>query len=726
MPYFNPEKAEAVIGSTREIVFAVFVVVFAGVIVYVSSLSSRFVYDDIKLIVINPYIRDITHLKELVGGGRPVRALTFMLDYAFWGYNPRGYHLTNLILHLVGAILFFWLLLKLFREVFLPFVSALFFVVHPATTEAVVAISHRKEMLAFIFLNISLLFYLSASSSERGNGDKFNLRVILLNFLSLMSYLTGLGAKQVVVVTPFLLWVIDAVFLHRTFIGAFKANYRRYAIYIILPLILLLLNKGDWRLFGAFPKDKLFSEKYFDIISASFWAITEYVKVSLFPVNLHIDHKVPESSIWYMLEGVIFLVIIGLGIKKSHRYSPLSFGLFWFIINLLPVLNIIPANEIFAERYLYIPLAGFAVLLASALIYLSKKEKFVSFSLALFYFLLGLIVCFWWRVAVRYPVDIPPSALVIVLTGTLGLYGVIYFSGKVRCLNSFVIKTVFASLVIAGLAFSSPRVIQKLSGERLFWEKSDYAGLMSAFRALSPDDAEKFTQPALKKKKLFNFSIINFLALGLVTVVASKRRMGDEETTIKGMAGIFLMTAMLGTLCIYRIQEWHTDRTLWSSTLKHNPTSVRAAVNLGVTYRRFGDYKKAFFAYGKAVKLDPSNFLAHYNLAIALLKLGRVPEAKMELIKTIELNPLYADAYSNLGNILVVERKSNDAIEFYKKSLDIRPSDAQVWYNLSLALDIKGDRDEALKACRKALNIKPDFPAAKEFCGYGKNSMPLK
>lgn len=718
MPYFEPQKAKTFIASGRKLAVAIALLAFAGIVVYISSLASRFAYDDIKLIVINPHIRDIAHLKELVAGGRPVRALTFMLDYALWGYNPRGYHLTNLVLHIGGAVLFFLLLVKLFRQLFLPFVSALFFVVHPATSEAVVAVSHRKEILAFIFIIVSLLFYLSATSSQKNVNNKFNLKTISLYCLSLISYLLGLGAKQVVIVTPILMWGMDSIFFGRTFIETLKMNYRRYFFYILLPLFLLLLNRGDWRLFGAFPREKLFSEKYFDIVSASFWAIGEYVKVLLFPAHLHIDHKIPPSSIGYILRGTCLLLIIICGVIKSHRYPQISFGLFWMIVNLVPVLNIIPANEIFAERYLYIPCAGFNILLASTMIYMAKRRRLENFSLAVFYFILALVVCFWWRVAVKYPAEISPIALVVVMACALCLYGVVYLTGKVRWLNKLAIRVLLASLVIGVFFMSSPSLVQKLSGEKLFWEKSDYAGLMSAFRVIAPNEAEKFTQPALKKNKFFNFTMINFLGLGLVAVLASWKSRKVEEEQIRGVAGIFLMSALLGTLCIYRVQDWRTDRTLWSSTLKHNPESVRSAVNLGVTYRRFGDYRRAFFAYGKAVKLDPSNYLAHYNLAMALLKLGKIPEAKAELIRTIEVNPFYVEAYSNLGNILVVENRFDNAIEIYKKALTIRPNDAQVWYNLSVALDNKGDREEAIKACRKALSIKPDFPSAQQFCGF--------
>ena len=126
------------------LVFGIAVICAAGLLFYMPSMGSRFLYDDIDLIVLNTNIRDLNNLSVLLKSGRPVRAITFLIDYKIWEYNPMGYHLTNMLLHFCATCMLFIFIRSFFKNSWSALGAGLLFVVHPAVSEAVVAVSHRK------------------------------------------------------------------------------------------------------------------------------------------------------------------------------------------------------------------------------------------------------------------------------------------------------------------------------------------------------------------------------------------------------------------------------------------------------------------------------------------------------------------------------------------------------------------------------------------------------
>ncbi len=99
---------------------AVSVLILIGLVVYADSLPNSFVWDDENLVLGNPAIRSLPALPELFTGGifigikgnfyRPLQSLTYAADYAVWGLNPLGYHLTNILIHIINAILVYFIL----------------------------------------------------------------------------------------------------------------------------------------------------------------------------------------------------------------------------------------------------------------------------------------------------------------------------------------------------------------------------------------------------------------------------------------------------------------------------------------------------------------------------------------------------------------------------------------------------------------------------------------
>jgi len=87
----------------------------------------------------------------------PLHLLSYMFDHALWGFNPRGYHLSSVLLHGLNSVLCLAVGRRLSGSLAVGLVAALFFAVHPSHVEAVVWISSRKEVLSTTFMLLSLL-----------------------------------------------------------------------------------------------------------------------------------------------------------------------------------------------------------------------------------------------------------------------------------------------------------------------------------------------------------------------------------------------------------------------------------------------------------------------------------------------------------------------------------------------------------------------------------------
>jgi dolichyl-phosphate-mannose--protein O-mannosyl transferase len=149
-----------------------FVLVCASLILYGNSLSNQFVFDDLPIVVENPVIKSFTHIPLVLGLQtgqpiyRPVRFLTYMVDYALSGLTPVAYHLSNCIYHAVTAFILFLVLRMLMRDVAVSLVGALLFLAHPIATDSVTYISGRRDILVTLFY----LLAFSATARRRGNG----------------------------------------------------------------------------------------------------------------------------------------------------------------------------------------------------------------------------------------------------------------------------------------------------------------------------------------------------------------------------------------------------------------------------------------------------------------------------------------------------------------------------------------------------------------------------
>ena len=195
------------------ILLGFFLLAFA---IFGKSLGNDFVdFDDGLLIFENPIIQEIsvwslkqaftTYDPELYV---PLTMISYQIDHLLWGMNPFGFHLTNLVLHTMNALLvtlFIRLLMRRLSYHLLPVLCGLLFLVHPLHTEAVAWASARKDVLSSFFFLLSVCSYLQWREREKKEERSGK----LLYSFSIFAFALGLLAKVSIIMLPVILLLIE-------------------------------------------------------------------------------------------------------------------------------------------------------------------------------------------------------------------------------------------------------------------------------------------------------------------------------------------------------------------------------------------------------------------------------------------------------------------------------------------------------------------------------------
>lgn len=405
---------------------AIFLIAVLGFAVYANSLDGEFILDDISLVRDNVYIRNFSRAPKIIteniaaGAGRksafyrPLQIFTYMADYAIWKLNVKGYHLTNILLHILAALCVYYLANLLSEDRFLALLAGALFVVNPVHTEAVTYISGRSDSLALIFMLFSFIFYLKCFSGK-------NIKIYILMVLS---YALALLSRETSLILPVLLLVYHYTYKKKIRVREFLSVAGIALIYILLRLTAL----KSLSLHADLPVPT----GLFQRIPGFFVAVANYIRLLILPFNLHIEYgnilfglSYPGAIVGILLSSLLLIYAF----MKRKDNGLISFSIFWFFAALLPVSNLYPVNAYMAEHWLYLPSIGFFLILGKTLSYLYKRRGFKVFAL---FFAAGLLFFYsyltvkqnnYWREPVvfykRTLKYAPPSSRMLNNLGTI-------------------------------------------------------------------------------------------------------------------------------------------------------------------------------------------------------------------------------------------------------------------------------------------------------------------
>lgn len=365
-------------GFLRKNKSGVLIILFLGFVIYTSSLANLPVSDDKPLMEIlksGGYLA--ANLKEPVNA--IINSLTYTINYLTDGTNPIGYHLGNVVLHLlVSLVIYFFLYLVTTRRV--AFLAALIFSVATIHSEPVIWISGRHYVLYSLFAILALISYVYYT--ENKDRPAYYFCAIILFVASVYSF------PEQAIVTPLLLPLID---MHR---DNLRKNLKYYVVFFSLSALFawLSLHRVQDRV-ASVAGDSLTSKNYgwgFIITDAS--AIYHYLKLFIIPFGLSFYHEAVSTVRLNLLAYFsVCLAFLSLPIIFFKKNRLVLFAVGFFVITLLPTLTPLKVSWAVAERYAYLGILGPALLLALVFDWLLNKKSLGRAALAS----LVLLIAFW-------------------------------------------------------------------------------------------------------------------------------------------------------------------------------------------------------------------------------------------------------------------------------------------------------------------------------------------
>ncbi len=345
---------------------------------YLNSLGNLFTNWDDQMIYSNWQIRSLgwenickifTYFKGATY--QPIRVLSYAVDYYFWGYNPLGFRITNILFYVLTCIIVFFSLQTLSSSLRdrvssmthqrVALFGSLFFAAHPVHVEAVTWLAARKEVLQGFFF--FLAFYLYLQGRERGERKK------LIYFgLSLLSTLLATLSKPSAVVFPGIILIYEIAQRKNKWVDFIKSHRLFFGLSIFISaiftfiLINVMLDAGGVRPYRG--------GSFFNNLLISFYAFIYNIKLLIVTANYSAAYTIPVSNPVISLKTFAFvggtLLLFGLSLWSLKKTRVIFFSTFFFFVTILPYLNIIPISTLLADRYVFIASFSYCFLLGMA------------------------------------------------------------------------------------------------------------------------------------------------------------------------------------------------------------------------------------------------------------------------------------------------------------------------------------------------------------------------
>ncbi|MEI6209112.1 MAG: tetratricopeptide repeat protein [Desulfuromonadales bacterium] len=294
-----------------------------------------------------------------IGYWHPLTWMSLMLDYQLFGISPTGYHVENLVLHIISAVLLFLILNRLTGKQWQSAFASMLFAIHPINVESIAWAVERKTVLSGLFFFLSMWFYLLYI-------EKRNFKRYLLVFVMMA---VGLMAKSMIVILPAILLLLDYWPLRRF---DFKLDQWKSAYWLLLeklPLFALsfastfiTMQSVGMRVVG----ENIYS---FDLrVQNALISTMAYIGKLIWPTKLIIYYPLKASfPLWQVTASVAVLITVTVLSLIWYKKHPWLFtGWFWYLVAFLPISGLVQSGlwPAMADRFAHLPLIGLYIMIA--------------------------------------------------------------------------------------------------------------------------------------------------------------------------------------------------------------------------------------------------------------------------------------------------------------------------------------------------------------------------
>jgi len=681
--------------------------VIIGIIAYANSFNGPFIFDDKAAIHENPYVRHLWPLTKSMSArpecpvaGRPIPALSLAFNYAIGAYSVLGYHIFNLVIHILAALTLYGLIkITLFSDrlrrqfgnnaPLISWTAAAIWLVHPLQTESVTYIIQRTESIMGLFYLLTLYTAACAMSSQRP---------LPWSLLSILCCALGMASKEVMVTAPLLVLLYDRSFAAGSFRDALR---RRWLLYIGLAatwiILIAIMLTGPRAGTTGFEMGHITAWSY---ARTQFGIVVHYIKLCFWPTEQCLDYCWRIAHSWQQIIPPMLLVaaIVAAAFWGLWRNRSWAYPAVWFFVILAPTSTFIPIADLAFEHRLYLPLAG-AVILVVAGTYLflqriaAQPLKNILTALLIIAVIVSLTLTTLNRnrdyrsevVVWRNIVKVSPYNL----RGYFNLADTLRTEGKIDEAFALYLKAY-------NIAPDNPEANCNLAnGLKTKGRISEAIDHYQRAIRLSPDypDAHTNLGNALYKLGRVDEAITHYLK-------AVKVKPNDADL----QCNLAIALQAVGR---------HADAAEhYRQALRFKPDDPAILNNLGFALQSSGDSGQAVTCFKNALRIDPNFVDAHNNLALVLRSQGRFDEALAHFNQALKLKPDFPEAHNNIGLLLQLKGNLDDAVAQFNLAVKLKPDFAEAHGNLALALKSQNKLDEAAEHLNQALKIRPGFAEA--------------
>ena len=598
----SPSALRAELFKTLGISFVLAVLVF---LVFGQTIRHGFLnFDDSEYILNNPpVIKGLTadsirwaFTNFHAANWHPLTWISHMADCRYWGLNPAGHHLTNVILHAAAVVLLFLVLRDMTGFTWRSAFVAALFAVHPLRAESVAWIAERKDVLSGVFFMLTLWAYVYYQRNPRSST-----RYLLVH----VAFILGLLAKSMLVTVPCLLMVLD-YWPFRSY-GQARGEKRPGATFrelLVEKIPLFAFSAISCILTVAAQTDAI------EVVPNEGWTVrmanvivsyATYIKQMFVPARLAIwypfDSHLPVNEVALSL---LLLAVISIGVIYWRQKHPWALvGWLWYVGMLVPVIGIVQVgSQAHADRYTYLPQ-------------------------------IGLYVALTWTVAELFATR-PNRNLILGVTG-----GGIVFA----------------------LTFLGYRQVAYWEDLERFWRHTiactqrnfvahDSLGAILGSRKRLNEATDEYRE-ALRLNPTYRQSMDN---LGVAFLESGKPDEAIDQ---------FLKTMKIGqgdAITFVNLSRAYWAKGLFERAVAMATKAIQLHPNLATAHFALADaliaqgmVDEAIASYTKAVEYRPNLSLAHYHLGNALCRKGRIAEAAFRFGIALRYNNEIVDAMNDLA-----------------------------------------------------------------------------
>jgi hypothetical protein len=347
-----------------------------AVAVFLPTVGYGFVnWDDPWYVLDNPLITswrpaNLWHIatQPAVRNYAPVTMFAYLVQHSIWGLWAGGYHLTNVLLHAVNAILVFALLKQVTGSRFVAWMTAALFAVHPVQIETVAWVSSFKGVLCGAFILASLICWLRPHPSLRQEG------------LGILFHVLGLLTKALGITVPAIVFSYDVLIVKKRVADALA----RQVVPCVLGVLVLLVTMSAQTVEVGGVRGHLEWSKA-RIVAMDSVILWNYVGLLVWPRDLCVLYDPATTGIagTIALASAGWVAVILAAVALRRRFPLVALGLVAFGALLFPVLNFFPITTLMNDRYLYLPSIAIFALMAAGI------ERVAAFG--------------WWQLSDRSP-----------------------------------------------------------------------------------------------------------------------------------------------------------------------------------------------------------------------------------------------------------------------------------------------------------------------------------